>query len=409
MQAHASSRSPAATLWFLVATAFLGAMGIGLVGPVVPFLAERFAPGGDLAFIVSSLSLSYAAAAFLAAPVLGALSDRYGRRPILIVSVLGSALGYLLFGIAGATWMLVCGRLIDGLTAGNFSAVFAAISDSTAPAERGRSFGLVGAGVGAGFILGPAIGGLLSRFGLSAPLYFAAGLALTNALFGFFFMPETRPADMPRAPWRLTRLNPFAQLRSLLAVDAIRPLLYVSMLFATPFAMMTTLLALLTKDALGWSASQVSVLFVLVGLGDIAVQGFLLGKLLRVLGERRAALGGVALAVLGMAGMAATALFRLPALIYVATVAFAVGEGVFNACLSSLLSQSAGREDQGKVHGGSQGLQSLTQVVGPALGGGLYARFAPSAPFLFGLALLVAAALLLGRSLQRAPALISID
>lgn len=375
-------------------------MGIGLVGPVVPFLAERFARDSrNLAFIVSVLSLSYSAAAFLAAPVLGALSDKYGRRPILIVSVLGSAAGYVMFGLAGATWMLVCGRLIDGLTAGNFSAVFAAVSDSTAPEERGRSFGVVGAGVGAGFILGPAIGGLLSRYGLSAPLYFAAGLAIANALFGFFFMPETRPHELTDAPLRGARLNPFLQLRSLFAIESIRPLLYVSVLFAAPFAMMTTLIALLTKDALGWSASQVSVLFVLIGLGDITVQGFLLGKILRAFGERGAALGGVVLAVLGMLGMAGTALLHVPTLIFFSTVAFAVGEGVFNACLSSLLSQAAGREDQGKVHGGSQGLQSLTQVVGPALGGGLYARVAPPAPFVFGAGLLVAAAWLLGRSL----------
>ena len=131
---------PRTLLWFLVCTTFLGAMGIGLVNPIVPYLAERFASQRDLALVPSVLAIAYSGAAFLAAPALGALSDRFGRRPVLLLSVLGSALGYLLFGAAQATWLLIAGRLIDGLTAGNFSAAFAALADSTRAEERGRSW-----------------------------------------------------------------------------------------------------------------------------------------------------------------------------------------------------------------------------------------------------------------------------
>src|SRR3954469_8139215 len=138
----ASARGvPRTLLWFLVCTAFLGAMGIGVVNPIVPYLAERFAPERDLALVLAVLAVSYSGAAFLAAPALGALSDRFGRRPVLLLSLLGSALGYALFGAAQAGWVLIVARLIDGLTAANFSAVFAAVADSTKPEERGRHFG----------------------------------------------------------------------------------------------------------------------------------------------------------------------------------------------------------------------------------------------------------------------------
>lgn len=398
MTSVSSRPAPRAGLWFLVTTAFLGAMGIGLVNPIVPYLAERLVPTGDLALLVSALSMSYAGAAFLAAPALGALSDRFGRRPVLILSMLGSAVGYLMFGFAHATWLLICGRLIDGLTAGNFSAAFAALADSTRPEDRGRNFGYMGASVGAGFIVGPAIGGLLARFGNAAPLYFAAGLCTANALFGFFFMPETRSCAAPREPLSLAHLNPFSQLRTLLAAPTLRPLLWTGVSFALPFAMMTTLLALLAKDCLGWSATQASTVFITVGLSDIAVQGLLLGRIITHLGERRAAQLGLALATFGLAGMALIALFPLTWLMFASVVAFAVGEGIFTACLSALLSLAAGPDAQGRVQGGNQGLQSLTQVAGPFTGGLLYARAHRAAPFALGVLLLACTAALFSRT-----------
>ena len=384
-------------LWFLVCTAFLGAMGIGLVNPIVPYLAERFASPRDLALVLAVLAISYSGAAFLAAPALGALSDRFGRRPILLISVLGSAVGYALFGAAQASWVLIAGRLIDGLTAGNFSAAFAALADSSPPEDRGRKFGYMGASAGAGFIAGPAIGGLLAHFGPATPLYFAAALSFANALFGFFFMPETHVGDEPREPLSLAALNPLSQLRSLLAMPALRPLLAASMLFALPFAMMTTLLALLGKDRLAWSATQTSTVFIAVGLCDVVVQGALLGRVLKHLGERRAALLGLSLAIVGLVGMALISALPATWLTFASVVAFAVGEGIFTACSSALLSRAAGPDAQGRVQGGSQSLQSLTQIAGPLAGGLLYARVNSALPFAVGAALLLGAAALFPR------------
>jgi len=389
---------PRTLLWFLVCTVFLGAMGIGLVNPIVPYLVERFAAQRDLALVLGLLAISYSGAAFLAAPALGALSDRFGRRPVLLLSVLGSAVGYALFGAANAIWLLIVGRLIDGLTAGNFSAAFAAVGDSTRPEDRGRCFGYLGASAGAGLIAGPAVGGLLARFGPAAPLYFAATLCLMNALFGFFFMPETRASDARSEPLSLVHLNPLSQLRLLLELPALRPLLTASVLFTIPFAMMTTLLALLSKDRLAWTATQASTVFIAVGLCDVAVQGALLGRVLQRLGERRAALLGLALAASGLAGMALVSALPSAWLMFAAVVAFAVGEGIFTACLSALLSLAAGPEAQGRVQGGSQGLQSLTQIAGPLVGGLLYAKIHPAMPFALGAALLLAAAALFPRS-----------
>lgn len=395
----ASARGvPRTLLWFLVCTAFLGAMGIGVVNPIVPYLAERFAPERDLALVLSALAISYSGAAFLAAPALGALSDRFGRRPVLLVSVLGSAVGYALFGAAQATWVLVVGRLFDGLTAGNFSAAFAALADSTRAEDRGRNFGYLGASAGAGFIAGPAVGGLLAHFGASAPLYFAAALSLANAIFGFFFMPETRSRNVPPEPLSLVNLNPLTQLRSLLEIPTLRSLLAASVLFTVPFAMMTTLLALLSKDKLAWSATQASTVFIAVGLCDVAVQGALLGRVLKRLGERRAALLGLALAAAGLIGMALISALPSTGLMFAAVVSFAVGEGIFTACLGALLSLAAGADAQGRVQGGSQGLQSLAQIAGPLVGGLLYARVHTAMPFALGAALILCAAGLFSRS-----------
>ena len=389
---------PRTLLWFLVCTAFLGAMGIGLVNPIVPYLAARFAAERDLALVLGVLAIAYSGAAFLAAPALGALSDRFGRRPVLLLSVLGSAVGYLLFGAAEATWVLIVGRVIDGLTAGNFSAAFAALADSSRPEDRGRNFGYLGASAGAGFIAGPAIGGLLVRFGPSAPLYFAAALSLANALFGVFFMPETRMRDVPTEPLSLVHLNPLTQLRSLLELRALRPLLAASVLFTVPFAMMTTLLALLSKDRLAWSATQASTVFIAVGLCDVVVQGALLGRVLKRLGERRAALLGLALSAFGLTGMALISALPAAWLMFVAVVAFAVGEGIFTACLGASLSLAAGPEAQGRVQGGSQGLQSLAQIAGPLAGGFLYSRVHTAMPFALGVALVVGAAAIFPRA-----------
>ncbi len=374
-------------------------MGFGLVSPVLPYLVGRWVSDpNQLALNVSLLSVSYAACAFIASPLLGALSDRYGRRPVLLVSLLGSALGYALFGIGGALWVLFLGRILDGLTAGNFSALFGMLGDSTAPEERGKYFGWIGAAAGGGFILGPAIGGLASKLSLETPFLIAAGLTLLSVLWGYFFVSESLKAQNRSLELRGARLNPLTQIAGLFQIKALRWLLVAGVLFMIPFAMMGTTVAVLLKDSLGWGADQTSLVFIVVGISDIAVQGLLLGWLLKTFGERRVAISALLIAVCGLVGMALLPSIPSAALVFSSVIAFAVGEGVFTATLGSLLSQSAGPTMQGRVQGGNQALQSLTQVGGPLLGGALYSRVSSGAPFWAGagMVLIGAVALLTG-------------
>lgn len=374
-------------------------MGFGLVGPVLPYLVGRWViDTGQLALMVSLLSVSYALCAFIAAPLLGALSDRYGRRPVLLVSLLGSAVGYALFGIGGALWVLFLGRIMDGLTAGNFSALFGMLGDSTAPEERGQYFGWIGAAAGGGFILGPAIGGLASKISLETPFFIAAGLTILNSLWGYFFVPESLKPQNRSFERQWGQLNPFTQIAGLFEITALRWLLVAGVLFMIPFAMMQTTLAVLLKDSLNWGADQTSLVFIVVGISDIAVQGLLLALLLKTFGERRVAIGALLIAVCGLVGMALLPVIPNAVLVFSSVIAFAVGEGVFTATLGSLLSQSAGPTMQGRVQGSNQALQSLTQVGGPLLGGSLYSRISSGAPFWAGagMVLIGAVALLTG-------------
>jgi DHA1 family tetracycline resistance protein-like MFS transporter len=392
---------PRAALWFLLATMFLGAMGIGLVAPVMPFLVARFVAPDHVASLTTLLSASYAAASFVAAPALGVLSDRFGRKPVLIVSLLGSVAGYLVFGLADAFWLLVAGRIIDGVTAGNFSAVLAAVGDGTPPSDRARIFGYVGATAGAGLIAGPAIGGAIAQLGLAAPVYFAAAITCANAIFGAIFMRETRARDAAPEPLTLRRLNPIAQLGVLLRMAELRPLLIISMLFAVAMAMMGALVAVFAKDTLGWSVAEVSLVFVLVGSCDIVVQGLLLGRLLGRLGELRTGVFGLGLAALGLFGLASVRVVGSAIALVLGAAAFAIGEGIFTACLGSAISNTASPEHQGRVQGGSQSLQSAMQIAAPVIGGLLYSRIDAAAPYVLGGCCVAISALLYARTRVR--------
>ncbi|MBB6018593.1 MFS transporter [Deinococcus radiopugnans] len=391
-----------APLLFLLLTAFLFAMGISLVFPVLPFIVAQSVPQvSQQATVIGLLGAAYAFLSFFSAPVLGALSDAYGRRPILILSLLGSAIGYVLFGVGGSLWMLFVGRSIEGLFAGGFGALFGYVADTTPAGERGRVFGLLGATTGAAFILGPAIGGLASHLSLSAPMFLAAGVSLLNMLWGLFVLPESLPASRRVAHFDAAHLNPLGQLSGALAVPAVRRLVTVSVLFLLPLSILQVTLALLGRDTLGWGPSEVSTLFIIIGATDIVAQGVLLPWLIRALKERGVAVLGLLLGVIGMGCMALLPVFPHAALLYVGTLLFAVGEGMFTAAQNTLISIAAPAEAQGQVQGGAQAFSSLAQVVGPLGGGQLYSRLGPGAEYGTVTALVMAAlGLLLG---QRPP------
>ncbi|GEM47636.1 MFS transporter [Deinococcus cellulosilyticus] len=395
---HTSPRHRHALL-FLFISAFLGSLGFTLVAPVLPFLVSRYITDqNQLAVTIGWLTISYSLCSFFAAPVLGALSDRYGRRPVLLLSLLGSAIGYLIFGWGGALWVLFLGRIIDGLTAGNFSAIFGYLADVTKPEERGKYFGIMGAVFGSGFIIGPAVGGLASHISLEAPFYLAAAVTFLNVLWGFFFLPESHRKEH-RVDIHFKQLNPFTQIAGLFQIPSIRMLLIAGVLFMIPFVMMQTTFAVLVKDTLHWGPDQTSLAFVMVGISDIVVQGLLLGLMIRLMGESGVALLGLTLSLLSLVGIALLPWYPSGWLVYVSITAFAIGEGVFGASLGSLTSKAAGPTAQGRVQGGSQALNALSQVVSPGLAGQLYSRVGHSAPYWTGAVMVLLGALALGTQL----------
>jgi len=321
-----TARTARPPILFLMVTAFLFSIGFALVFPVLPFIVAAYVPvASQQAATIGLLGAAYALCAFLGSPVLGALSDAYGRRPVIMLALFGSAVGYVFFGIGGSLAMLFLGRVIDGLSSGGMSALFGYVADTTPEEERGKVFGQIGAVIGAGFIIGPAIGGLLSHVSLSTPVYAAAGVCVLNMLWGAFALPESLGVAA-RRPLGASHLNPLTQLSGALAFPAVRRLVTVSVLFILPFSLMQTTLSLLARDALHWGPGQVSTVFMLVGVCDIVAQGVLLPTLLGRLGERGVALLGLSLGVVGMTVMALLPALPYAALLYLSTLLFASGE-----------------------------------------------------------------------------------
>ncbi|MFL5805528.1 MAG: MFS transporter [Roseiflexaceae bacterium] len=378
----------------LIVTAFLNAVGIELVIPILPFIVQRYV--GDqnaLAATIGWITSLYAICQFLAAPGLGALSDRYGRRPILLICLLGSAIGYLLFGIGGALWVLFLGRIIDGLTGGNFSILSAYIGDVTPPKERGRYFGMIGAVFGVGFIVGPAIGGFASRISYEAPLYIAAGVTAATMLISYFALPESLRKENRASSIRLLDLNLFKQLGQAFAMSQLRWLLLTSFCYALPFAVLQSNWAVLLIDSLGWTPDRISFLFLIVGALDILMQGVLSGRLLKIFSETTLTIAGFVFAIAAYVLMGAVVFIPSSVLIYGGIVLFGISSGLIEPALRGLISQAAGPREQGVVQGSSQSIQSLAMIVGPLVGAAFYTQLGHASPYwsgamIFGLGIL---------------------
>jgi DHA1 family tetracycline resistance protein-like MFS transporter len=370
------------SLLFLLVMVFLNTMGMSIIAPVVPFLVEQYiSDQARLAAMVGWLTSAYAICQFLAAPALGALSDRFGRRPVLRVCLLGSAGGYLLFGLGGALWVLFLGRIIDGITGGNFSILFAYIADRTAPEERGALFGRVGAVAGMGFLLGPAIGGFVARWGYAAPAYLAGAITLAAIVWGYFMLPESLPADRRATGVLLSALNPLALIWRILNIAQLRWLILAGFCYAFPFAGLQTTLSVYNIDILGMRPEHIGLLFLLVGGTDMLVQGVLVGRLLLRFGELRVAIAGFVGVAAGYLVLAAVAYLPSLPLLMLGIVLFAGSGGLVEPSLGGLLSRAAGPQAQGAVQGGGQSVQSLALILSPIWSGWLYTRFGPATPY----------------------------
>lgn len=400
-QSSSSAASPnRAALLFILLTSFLGSMGIGLITPVAPFLVSRYVTDPNSTGLVLGWLISiYAVCQFIAAPALGVLSDRYGRRPILLICLFGSAVGYLLFGLGGALWVLFLGRIIDGITGANFAVTFAYIADVTPPEQRGRYFGLTGAIVGIGFILGPTIGGFLANYGYTMPLYIAAAITFLNVIYGFLFAPESLPRSARAKHINTAQLNPLSVLAQVSSIRSLRWLLIVTFLYSVPLAAIQANLSLFAKDTLGWDAESVGILFALIGLTDIVTQGVLLGRLLPRLGERRMVVLGLLSELLGYVLLASVLLLHSPIPIVIGTIIFAFGDGLIGPSIGGLLANAADTQNQGQVQGGSQAVQALARILGPILGGVLYDQVGYAIPYLSGAVIVLIAALVMSMML----------
>lgn len=369
-----SRRPTRAQLVFISATVFLSFIGFSLLVPVLPFLAERYVGGSDaVALVVGLLLSSYALCSFLSAPVLGAISDRWGRRPVLLVSLAGSAVGYVLLGSGGALWVLFVGRVIDGLTGGNVSTAFAYIADVTEPADRAKYYGLLGAVAGLGFMFGPPIGGITAaQAGVSAPLYLAAAITLLNLLWGYLLLPESLPREHRVARLHASDLNPFAQLGHVLGRPSLTPLFAAAFLFFVAFNGMTGNAGVYLKDVFRWTAADIGTVLFVAGSFAAFTQGYLVRKLVPRLGAERVGALGLVTGTVGLATAAVTAAIVSTPLIYAGAILFIVGDGLYEPSNNALISAAAGPSMQGRVQGASQAMQSLARVVGPLLANWVY-------------------------------------
>ena len=379
-------------LGFIFTVVLLDVIGLAILMPVQAYIVRQYS---DEALMVAMIPVLYAGAQFFAVPLLGKLSDRYGRRPVLLISIFGSALGYFLFGIGGALWVLFLSRLIDGFTAGNASTASAYVADVTPPEDRARNFGFIGMAYGLGFILGPTLAGLLSQISLNAPAYAAGILALLSAVVGYFILPESLPQEKrEKRPLRWSDLNPFASVFEMLRRPAVGGLLLAQCLFFFVFNGNNNMLPVFMIDKFAVQPWQVAVIFAVGGITMAVMQGGLVGPLVKRFGEKPLAVNSLLLQALAALGMVSLPVFWM---LYPMAVINSLGTGLVWPTFGALLANSVSHEDQGKVSGVGTALGSLMSVFGPLWAGAAYDQIAPVAPFWIGAVIFMLAGLILVR------------
>lgn len=389
-------------LLFGLMSVFLCGIGFSIITPVVPFLVQPYVSNpGDQAIVVTLLTSVYAVCVFFAAPGIGALSDRYGRRPLLLVCLLGSAIGYLVFGIGGALWVLFAGRIIEGITGGSISTIFAYFSDITPRDQRTKYFGWVSAVAGVGSAIGPALGGLLAQFGYSAPMYFGAVITLLNVVFGFLYMPESLDKNNRLKKIALVRLNPFTQLLNILSINNLKRLLVSGFLLWIPNGSLQAVFSQFTLDTFGWEPVLIGLMFSIMGVQDIISQGLIMPKLLTRLSDAQIAILGMASEILGYSLIAASVLFSFAPLLVAGMFIFGFGDSIFGPAFNGMVSKSVDSSEQGRIQGGSQSIQSLARIIGPIVGGQIYVSLGHAAPAFMGMILIAAAIPVLYKGTRR--------
>ncbi|EKP9935990.1 MFS transporter [Listeria monocytogenes] len=330
------------TLLFGLISVFLCGMGFSIIMPVVPFLVTPYVTNAsDQALMVTLLTSVYALCVFFAAPGLGALSDRFGRRPVLLICFIGSAIGYFIFG------------------------------------------------------LGPAFGGLLAHFGYAMPFFFGAAITFINFLFGYFYMPESleEANRLKRIP--LMRLNPFSQLLNILTIKNLGRLLIAAFFIWVPNGSLQAVMSQFAIDSFSWKPALIGMMFSIMGIQDILSQAFVMPKLLLKLTDKQIAILGMIAEIIGYLLIAASSIFTLAPLLVIGMFVFGFGDSIFGPSFNGMVSKSASASEQGRIQGGSQAIQSVARIIGPVIGGQLYITLGHAAPAVMGVLLITVAIFIL--------------
>ena len=386
-------------------------LGESIVFPLLPFLLASFTSNGRT---LGLLAGSYALAQFAFTPLIGALSDRYGRKPVIAACVAGSVLGLGLFAVTlSINWqaipwaagtaiplaLLFGGRLIDGVSGGTAATAGAVLADISTPENRAKAFGLIGVAFGLGFILGPAFGGLLAGFSVTLPVWVASGFALMNLVLVLTVLPETHPPEARQAMPRKRDLNPLTALKRVFTNPQVRRLCVAFFLFFLAFNGFTAVLVLYFKQVFNWGPGLATAAFLVVGVVATVVQGGLIGPLVARFGEWRLTLAGLGFVIVGCLLIPLARADNAAAVVFSAVAILALGTGLVTPSLRALVSRRLGDSGQGAALGSLQGLQSLGSFIGPPLAGFSYDLLGQRSPFWLGIALLVGVASLVAGGL----------
>ena len=385
-----------AAVVFIFVTVVLDVLALGIIVPVLPALVVDFL-GGDTARAARTYGLfgsAWAAMQFFASPFLGALSDRFGRRPIILLSIAGLGLDYIFMALAPSVAWLFVGRIISGFTSASFATAAAYIADVTPPERRAQGFGLIGAAFGLGFVLGPALGGVLGTVNPRLPFWVSAGLCLANAIYGAFVLPESLPLER-RSPFSWARANPLGSLRLLRSHPELFGLASVTLLYYVAHEVLPSTFVLYTQYRYGWDIHIVGLTLAAVGICTAIVSGGLVGPIVARLGERRAALTGLAFGAAAFSIYGGAPAGRL----FLAGVPVMAFWGLYGPSAQGIMSKRVGPSEQGQLQGAIMGLRGLGGLVSPFIFTFTFATFIgpladlklPGAPFLLAALLLVAA------------------
>lgn len=380
---------PKAGLAFAIATILLDAIGVGLIFPIMPDLMAEVGAGdiGSGAIWGGILMSAYAVMQFLFSPLIGNLSDAFGRRGVLLLALAALTLDYLLMALAHTFWLLLIGRIVAGIAGATYSTVTAYLADISSPAEKAANFGLISAVFGVGFILGPALGGLLAGVDLRAPFYAAAVLGAANFAFGWFLLPESLPKEA-RRPFSLRNSSPFMALRDAFALPALRVPLTVFMLFELAAFVYPAVWAYFGKASFGWSTFTVGISLTAYGALLFIVQGGLLRVLVPRWGERRVILFGMWMAFLGLLGIG----LAPSSLVVFMLLPICALSDLAPPSLQGLMSNRVSDNEQGKLQGVIGSLGALISIIGPLIMTGTFWAFtSPSMPYIPGAPFFLAA------------------